>query len=311
MKKNTSALDIKVLSGIPASGKTTYRQKFLADNPDYVAVSRDDFRLMLRNQVGISTVEPLVSMMVKQAVLTALQNGKSVLVDATHCKESYLNEYNMFKDLFPVKISYEFFDITLEEAIERDAARMLFSVGPEVITKMHENYEQMKKSPRYKQIVSAKAQGLDQAIVFERVTQDPTLAVAVIFDVDGTLALMNGKRKPYDWHRVGEDDLCEIVKEHVLMNRSMGRRIIIMSGRDEVCRQETYDWLVKHEIPFDDLFMRPEKDMRKDSLIKDELFRTHVLPNYYTKVVYDDRNQVVELWRALGLTCFQVAESPD
>jgi hypothetical protein len=41
--------------------------------------------------------------------------------------------------------------------------------------------------------------------------------------------------------------------------------------------------------------------------VKRELFEKHVLPNYYVEFILDDRQQVVDEWRRMGLTCFQVA----
>lgn len=54
--------------------------------------------------------------------------------------------------------------------------------------------------------------------------------------------------------------------------------------------------------------MRPEGDIRKDSIVKRELFEKYVRPYYNIEFVLDDRNQVVEMWRSLGLKCLQVAE---
>jgi hypothetical protein len=56
------------------------------------------------------------------------------------------------------------------------------------------------------------------------------------------------------------------------------------------------------------VFMRATGDQRKDSIIKQELFDRHILGKYNIKFVLDDRNQVVNMWRSLGLTVFQVAE---
>jgi hypothetical protein len=53
--------------------------------------------------------------------------------------------------------------------------------------------------------------------------------------------------------------------------------------------------------------MRPENDMRKDSVVKSELFWEHVAPNYNVQFVLDDRDQVVDFWRSIGLVCWQVA----
>ena len=54
--------------------------------------------------------------------------------------------------------------------------------------------------------------------------------------------------------------------------------------------------------------MRTPKDNRKDCIIKRELFDAHIKGKYYIDFVLDDRNQMVDLWRSMGLTCLQVAD---
>ncbi|GIM89705.1 phosphatase domain-containing protein [Paractinoplanes toevensis] len=131
---------------------------------------------------------------------------------------------------------------------------------------------------------------------------------AVLFDIDGTLALRTGDRSPYDWHRVGEDEPNPPVIELSRIVHAAGYRLILMSGRDEVCRQQTELWLDAQQVPFHELHMRPEKDNRKDSIVKEELYRKYVEGRRDVAFVVDDRNQVVRMWRELGLSCFQVAE---
>ncbi|WP_341719829.1 hypothetical protein QQG74_09080 [Micromonospora sp. FIMYZ51] len=133
---------------------------------------------------------------------------------------------------------------------------------------------------------------------------------AVLVDIDGTLALRTGNRSPYHWHRVGEDDPNPAVMELVQTIAAAGQHhIILLSGRDEVCREQTVMWLDAQGVPFHELHMRGHKDNRKDSIIKAELYRTHIEGRYATAFVIDDRDQVVQMWRReLGLTCLQVAE---
>ena len=132
---------------------------------------------------------------------------------------------------------------------------------------------------------------------------------AVLVDIDGTLALRTGDRSPFDWHRVGEDEPNPPVVELVRTINAAGfHRIILMSGRDQSCRMQTEMWLDAQRVPFDELHMRPEKDNRKDSIVKEELYRKHVDGRHEVAFVVDDRNQVVAMWRGLGLSCFQVAE---
>jgi hypothetical protein len=89
-------------------------------------------------------------------------------------------------------------------------------------------------------------------------------------------------------------------------------KIVFMSGRPERLRKATLTWLannVNHYLAdTDKLFMRPDNDTREDYIVKKELYLTHVEPHYNVVAVFDDRKQVVDMWRSLGLTCYQVAE---
>ena len=132
---------------------------------------------------------------------------------------------------------------------------------------------------------------------------------ALIVDVDGTIAI-RGERSPYDDHLAGDDTPNTPVINAVLGHAERANlAIVVMSGRDEGrSRLVTAEWLFAQDIGYDVLLMRPAGDNRKDAIVKRELYDLHVRDAYDVEVVYDDRNQVVEMWRnELGLPCFQVA----
>ncbi len=129
---------------------------------------------------------------------------------------------------------------------------------------------------------------------------------AVICDIDGTLAHMVN-RSPYDPTKYLDDEKDDFV--HFAFARlSENSTRIIMSGRDEDYREDTEKWLSNHGITYDHLYMRPSKDRREDSIVKRELYETYVKDKYNVVCVLDDRNRVVNMWREIGLKCFQVAE---
>jgi hypothetical protein len=103
---------------------------------------------------------------------------------------------------------------------------------------------------------------------------------AWIVDIDGTLALNNGTRGPFEYHRVSEDDSCPVIRELVTLLFNAGYSILICSGREAVgnCRSDTQAWLREHEIPYTNLFMRAEGDYRKDSVVKLEILDNYILP---------------------------------
>lgn len=135
---------------------------------------------------------------------------------------------------------------------------------------------------------------------------DPGLPLAIICDLDGTLAHLNG-RSPYDASTCADDLLNEPVAHIVKTYAAVGVKVILVSGRESKYRKPTEHWLGTHEIPFEELHMRRTRDFRKDAIVKTEIYRGQIEPKYRVLFVLDDRNQVVDQWRKLGLTCLQVA----
>jgi hypothetical protein len=125
---------------------------------------------------------------------------------------------------------------------------------------------------------------------------------AIIVDVDGTLADMRGVRSPFEWDKVLQDkphlDVIDLVKDLASLKKY---KIIITTGRDGICEQDTVTWLRKYKD------IRKAGDFRKDNIIKSEIYMDHIRPNYDVKYVIDDRDQVVDMWRSLGLRVLQVA----
>lgn len=160
---------------------------------------------------------------------------------------------------------------------------------------------------------SAKARKAWHRAHKDAVRRGEVLPRAVLFDVDGTLALRDetdpNVRHFAAWDRVGEDLPNAAVIELARLVAESGRyRLIVMSGRDEVCRWQTEMWLTAQGVTFDELHMRPHKDNRPDFEVKEELYRKHIDGRYEVAFIVDDRAQVVRRWREMGLTCLQVAE---
>ena len=129
---------------------------------------------------------------------------------------------------------------------------------------------------------------------------------AVIVDIDGTLAKMNG-RTPFEWDKVGEDKVNVAVKTLVNALALCGFEIILFSGRDAVCIDQTKKWLMDNFIHYQHLFMRPEGNNEKDAIIKRKMYDENIVGRFDIQFTIDDRDQVVEMWRKdLGLTCLQV-----
>ncbi len=136
--------------------------------------------------------------------------------------------------------------------------------------------------------------------------QNNKLPKALICDLDGTLALMNG-RNPFDASKCEHDVLNEPVANLLKNYKRIGHHILLVSGREEQFKTQTLLFLEKNTIAFDLLLMRQSKDYRKDAIIKTELYNKYIKNKFFIEFVLDDRNQVVDMWRKeLGLPCFQV-----
>ena len=138
---------------------------------------------------------------------------------------------------------------------------------------------------------------------------DESLPTCVIFDLDGTLSCM-GDRSPYNGEQCEVDtpneSIIELLKMTQYYDSNPNIQTIIFSGRNGEAISQTMDWLIENEVDFDELHMRNPGDQRKDSVVKREMFDEFIKDKYNVLFVVDDRDQVVEMWRSMGLTCLQV-----
>lgn len=89
--------------------------------------------------------------------------------------------------------------------------------------------------------------------------------------------------------------------------RSRNVEIIILSGRGVEVLMETREWLRKHQVPYNQLCMRPRRDYTPDPILKERWLESLKRDGYEIAMVFDDRDSVVSMWRQKGLRCLQVA----
>lgn len=146
----------------------------------------------------------------------------------------------------------------------------------------------------------------------------------VIFDLDGTLALIDDRRAKsilkngkMDWDTFFDPKNIELDKPNmpvIHMARTLkkvGHAVIIFSGRSAATQDATEAWLEKFNVPFDKLVMRPNVGKFKftgDEILKKMWLDELVAAGHTVTCTFDDRNKVVKMWRDNGITCFQVAE---
>ena len=309
---------VLLLKGLPASGKSTYAKKLAEEG--WVRTNKDTIRLDTRlfptgyNFKNKKHEKQVVKERNRQ-IEAALSEGKNVVVDDTNLSPVHTRKVMLLAQKYDAdfEIKDDFLKVPLSELIERDKNREN-SVGENVIRRMF--HESVKTLPTFVQF-------------------NPALPTCVISDIDGTLTLGPKNRSPYEWHKVGNDDLNratayvldginvmnyakEYGEESVfdrMGSKKNNVKVFLFSGRDEVCRTETEEWLERNCVQYDELFMRPtdrvdEKGNQvSDVIIKRELFNEHIRNKYNVLFIMDDRKQVCDMWRdELGLTVMQLGD---
>lgn len=270
--------------GLPASGKSTWAKEYIKKSGNTKRINKDDLRAMLDDGKWSRTNEKFVLDIRDTLIWEAFKAGFNVVVDDTNLAEKHKINLKKIADEFGAEFEVkDFTDVTPEVCIARDLKRPN-SVGEKVIRQMYNQFlvpEPKKYKPK---------EGTPHA---------------VMCDLDGTLALF-GKNNPYD-RDFFQDDLNDAVASTLDRCVKCGDKIILVSGRTDKYRAQTERWLKFHLVEYDALFMRKDGDIRKDSIVKTEIFENKIKDKYDIIFVMDDRNQVVDMWRSLGLTVFQVA----
>lgn len=276
-------MKIIITKGLPASGKSTFARKWVAESPkNRVQVEKDQIRKNGELFKGgaydykrgdESTVLRERDKMIRRA----LNEGKDVVVSDTNLVSKHINQITNIAKEYNAEVEVKaFLDIPIATLIDRDAARE-DSVGEQVIRRMF--HDHVKKLPTFLKF-------------------DPKLPFCVVSDLDGTLTLGPKNRSPYDWKKVGNDDI-NLGLSHVLDGISnIGyAKVFIFSGRDAVCRPETEEWLERQCIDYDALYMREEGDSRNDAIVKSEMIEKHIKGKYNVLIWFDDRVRVANTLR--------------
>lgn len=296
---------VHVMTGLPTSGKTTAARALQAEAAGRMRrVNLDDLRAMLDlpdPERGRSyRHEQTVLAVQDAAVRAAVDGGFDVVVDNTHLTSHIPKRLKAAVAGRATFVVHDFTDVPVEECLRRDAARER-PVGEEIIRILDDKRRNAKKGGW-----RLTAEWLNDQPTVEPYVADPALPSAVMCDIDGTLAL-TGDRSPYDFSRCGIDVLNEPVRYALdAFRRADGDTIVLLSGRGEEHRPQTEEWLQRHEVPYDELWMRPLGDTRRDDVVKAELFDAHVRHRYAVRVSLDDRDRVVAVWRRMGLPTWQV-----
>lgn len=291
-----------ILKGLPAAGKSFWAKEIMDANPNkYKRVNKDLLREMIDSNKYSKDNEKFILTIRDNLILQYIEAGYDVIVDDTNLAEKHIIRIKqLVGNKAEVVINDKFLNIPVDECVKRDMERPN-PIGEDVIRHMYMNF--IGELPKD---VAGKIYSLKQQNKYPVIEYNPDLPDCIIVDIDGTVALHNG-RSPYELEKCYTDlpnyPIIQIVNQYVEK-----AEIIFMSGREDSVKEMTGDWLLENGLPRTHLHMRKTGDFRKDVIVKKEMYKEHIEGKYNVRFVLDDRNQTVKGWRELGLTCLQVAE---
>lgn len=138
---------------------------------------------------------------------------------------------------------------------------------------------------------------------------------ALIVDLDGTLTdcthrmhLFRNRGKGRDalvpfFQAMGADAVYPWCRTLMDALRAQGFAIVLLTGRPEIYRGLTEDWLTRHGIAYDLLLMRPADDRRPGAEVKREIYRRDILPLYDAQMALDDNPKIAAMWADETVPC--------
>lgn len=279
--------------GLPGCGKTTWAKEQILLYPAnaWKRVNKDDLRNMIDAGRYSKGAEKYVKDIQFDIIMRFLEEGHNVIVDNTHIEPFWEDEWKEIAKWagaqFEIK---DFTDVPVEVCLEQNEMRPRSGgyVDPEVIHKMNARLKETTATP----------------IVWRK--HNPDVGTAIIVDIDGTLADHAGIRGHHEYDRVGEDrPVGHIIR--LVQNLADEYKIIVVSGRPDLARDATREWLDNNFVPFDRLYMRETGDYRADNIVKREIFDRYIDNLWNIEFVLDDRDRVVDMWRKdLNIPVLQV-----
>jgi len=290
-----------IVRGIPASGKSTFAARWVSEDPlNRARVNRDDLRFATFGKYDLPhELEGVITKLELALIQALLAAGKSVVIDNMNLRAKYLKPYLELAQRAGVRVLHKDFPVEYEEAVRRNAARDR-QVPEQAMKRIFDSFIKKGSFPKFPVLEDLRSP-------FEPYVADLTKPTAYIFDIDGTLAHMVD-RGPFEWAKVLSDSPNEPVIQMAQLLHGLGHKIIITSGRDAVCREDTALWLSANGVTYEALYMRPEGSGDKDVAVKLAIFNESIRDNYNIRGVFDDRLQVARLWHDLGLPLFRVGD---
>ena len=293
--------------GISGSGKTTWAKQWVKEDPTHrVRLNYDDIRCML-GEYWVPERESLVKYIFDKALIEAMESGYDIVIDnMSNLNPKHQAEYakliESHNDVYTQSqydIEHKWFTTPVEVCIERDKHREV-SVGEKVIRQQWRKY-------RNEIIQHSIKEMLDKQI-----KNNPMLPHCIIVDMDATLCF-NTSGRPFYGPGTAEKIINDVPNISVVdlvraYCEQYGCDLIVITGRDDSCREPTLEWLGKYGLYPKLLLMRPEGSYLRGDEQKKLIYEINIKDKYNVDFVIDDSDKVVKMYRDLGLTVLQPNE---
>lgn len=301
-----------IMIGPSGSGKTTKAIELQKKrNKTFQIVSRDFIRKLLNRNIYFNGLdfENVVNSIEENLVKNFIRNQISFIWDNCHLTKASIEDcVKLIRKLdSEYSIDLVIMDVTLAECKQRNSMRIEGKVPEDILENQFD---------KYKKNFNVYWEALNIENKFEKYIPDSLAPESIIVDLDGTLSHPNG-RGWFDYKDIIFDLADKEVARTLFLYKERGFKILIVTAREN----KTFDgpifncintleltelWLKENKIPYDKIFIREEFDIRKDHEVKIEIFNKYIRNNYNVQLVLEDRDSVVELWRDLGIKCYQV-----
>lgn len=285
-----------MLSGLPASGKSTVAEELVRTMGNAVRVNRDLLRTMLHFDKWTGRNEGITIDAEKAIARDALTRGLNVIVDDTNLSDRHRVMWRTIAEECNATFETHLVNTHWLECVKRDDSRNV-CVGGNTIVNMALQYGLYEKP----------SNGF------------------LICDLDGTLCdishrlhfvkVPEGQKK--DWKSffagIPDDTLRTDVFSmvHELHDKN-ATPVVFVSARPEDHREATEEWLHKHwGKAYVSLIMRKKGDKRPDTEVKQQIYDTYFNNKYDIHTVIDDRPSVIRMWRENGLNVVDVGSGVE
>lgn len=307
--------ELLLLSGLPASGKSTYRHNWITEDPDgRIAVCYDDLRIGMfgPDWKWNRADEEKMKAHARDITTRALAAGLSVVIDNTNLSSRTRNEWSELGSKLGAQIVAHCMVESVAECVRRDKLRAgKARVGRAIIEGMALRQGMLDLTGQHIlcDIDGTLADCAHRLHYIKNTIPCPDCSGGLL----GACSRCKGARKvpaKKDWagffSDVSNDVPIPLIVD-LVTDLSKRYDIVMVSGRNMSIAKQTEDWLDKHcPFPIKYLLLRQDNDHAPSAEAKGEIVKK--IPHKAIVAAIDDRPADLIMYRGLGITTIDVGQ---